>query len=205
MISVFIKVTGPQTQNLSPRKKKTHHLRHQKTALQVGENCFEDESEWQQIMEDHTPRDQDRQEMAHEARDRELAKATVEGGVFMVLCLHSSMTKSAEQARAFGKALLLWCAQRSTESRILPDSMVAPEERTTEQLQEIAGCWLQHGELSTVCGSAPEGALYLDIKWKKADRSEQNPPWVGYLGPLKCEHAKRRKAGKTGGSDGTGV
>jgi hypothetical protein len=88
--------------------------------MQVGENCFEDENEWQQIMEDHTPRDQDRQEVIHEACDKELAKATVEGRVFVV-SLHSSiMTKSAEQARAFGKTLLLWCAQRSTESRILP-------------------------------------------------------------------------------------
>jgi hypothetical protein len=51
----------------------------------LGENCFEDESEWQQIMEDHAPlRDQDRQEMAHEARDKELAKATVEGSAFVV-------------------------------------------------------------------------------------------------------------------------
>jgi hypothetical protein len=105
--------------------------------MQVGENCFEDENEWQQIMEDHALRDQDRQEMVHEARDRELAKATVGGRAFVV-SLHSSMTKSAEQARAFGKTPLLWCAQRSTESRILPDGMVAPEERTTEHLHDIA-------------------------------------------------------------------
>jgi hypothetical protein len=129
--------------------------------MQVGENCFEDENEWQHIMEDHTLRDQDRQEMVHEARDKELAKATVEGRVFVV-SLHSSMTKSAEQARAFGKALLLWCAQRSTESRILPDGMVAPEERTTEQLQEIVECWLQHGELSIV--ARRQKARYINSK-----------------------------------------
>jgi hypothetical protein len=119
--------------------------------MKVGENCFEDENEWQQIMEDHTIRDQDRQEMVHEARDKELATATVEGRVFVVT-LHSRQTRSAEHARAFGKTLLLllWCAQRSTESKILPDNMVAPEARTTEQQQEIVGCWLQHGELSTV-------------------------------------------------------
>jgi hypothetical protein len=110
--------------------------------MQVGENCFEDENEWQQIMEDHTLRDQDIQEVVciHEARDKELAKATVEGRV-SVVSLHSSMTKSAEQARAFGKTLLLWCAQRSTESRILPDGMVAPEERTTEHLQDYRTLW----------------------------------------------------------------
>jgi hypothetical protein len=51
-------------------------------------------------MEDHTTKDQDRQEMAHEARDKELAKATVEGRVFVVT-LHSRQTRSAEQARAF--------------------------------------------------------------------------------------------------------
>jgi hypothetical protein len=130
--------------------------------MQVGENCFEDENEWQQIMEDHTPRDQDRQEVIHEACDKELAKATVEGRVFVV-SLHSSiMTKSAEQARAFGKTLLLWCAQRSTESRILPDGMVAPEERTTEHLQDIVECWLQHGELSTV--ARRQKARYIDSK-----------------------------------------
>jgi hypothetical protein len=84
--------------------------------MQVGGNCFEDENEWQHIMEDHTPRDQDRQEMVHEARDQELAKDTVEGRAFVV-SLHSSMTKSAEQARAFGKALLLWCAQHSAVNR----------------------------------------------------------------------------------------
>jgi hypothetical protein len=46
--------------------------------MKVGENCFEDENEWQHIMEDHTVKDQDRQEMVHEARDKELAKATVD-------------------------------------------------------------------------------------------------------------------------------
>ena len=117
--------------------------------MKVGENCYEDENGWQQVMEDHGVEDSNRQEMVHEARDKELEKAAVEGSVYVVTLL-AEQTRSAEQARAFGKTLLMWCAQRSTESKILPENTVPPEARTTEQQQEIVGCWLQHGELSTV-------------------------------------------------------
>jgi hypothetical protein len=34
-----------------------------------------------------------------------------------------------------GKALLLWCAQRKTVGNILPDDMVAPEQRTPDHLR----------------------------------------------------------------------
>jgi hypothetical protein len=111
-----------------------------------------------------------------------------------VVTLHSGQTRSAEQARAFGKALLMWCAQRSTESKILPDNMVPPEARTTEQKQEIVECWLQHGELSIV--ARRQKARNFD-KWKRHDRTEQEPPWMvtmtlsdasmpsgGYLGKM---------------------
>jgi hypothetical protein len=43
--------------------------------MREGENCFEDEGEWKNTMEDHTAADQDRQELVHEARDKELAQA----------------------------------------------------------------------------------------------------------------------------------
>jgi hypothetical protein len=84
-----------------------------------GENCFEDEDEWKNTMEDHSTEDQDRQEMVHvhEARDKELAQAAVEGRVYVV-ALDASKIKSAEQARTSGKAILLWCAQRTTVEKI---------------------------------------------------------------------------------------
>jgi hypothetical protein len=99
-----------------------------------GENCFEDEDVWKNTMEDRSAEDQDRQEMLHEARDKELAQATVEGRAYVV-ALDASRIKSAEQARASGKALLLWCAQRTTVEKILPDDMVAPEQRTPDHLR----------------------------------------------------------------------
>jgi hypothetical protein len=49
-----------------------------------GNNCFEDENEWKHIKKEHTAADQDRQELVHEARDKELAQATVEGRVYVV-------------------------------------------------------------------------------------------------------------------------
>ena len=91
-------------------------------------------------MEDHGIEDQDRQEMVHEARDKELAQATVEGRVYVV-ALDASRIKSAEQAQASGKTLLLWCAQRTTVEKILPDDMVAPEQRTPEHLQACRISW----------------------------------------------------------------
>jgi hypothetical protein len=107
--------------------------------MKEGGNCFENEDDWKDIMEEHTVADKDRQELVHEARDKELAQATVEGRVYVVSA-NASKVKSAEQARAFGKTLLLWCAQRSTVENILPDGMVAPEQRTSEQLQDILEC-----------------------------------------------------------------
>ena len=74
-------------------------------------------------MEDHGVEDSNRQEVVHEARDKELSKATADGRVYVVT-LHAQQTRSAEQARAFGKALLMWCAQRSTETKILPEKTV---------------------------------------------------------------------------------
>jgi hypothetical protein len=47
--------------------------------MKEGENCFEDEDKWKNTMEDHSVEDQYRQEMVHEARDKELAQAAVEG------------------------------------------------------------------------------------------------------------------------------
>jgi hypothetical protein len=88
-------------------------------------------------MEDHAVEDSTRQDMVciHEARDKELAaKATNEGRVYVVTLL-AKQTRSAEQARAFGKTLLMWCAQQSTETKILPENTVPPEARTKEQQQ----------------------------------------------------------------------
>jgi hypothetical protein len=104
--------------------------------LKSGENAFEDSEEWKDIMEDHSVADTDRQELVREARNKDLAQATVEGRVYVVM-LDSTRVKSAEQARTSGKAILLWCAARATESQILPDGMVKPELRTPEHLQEI--------------------------------------------------------------------
>ena len=74
--------------------------------------------------------------MVHEARNKDLAQATaVEGRVYVVL-LDADRVKSAEQARAAGKAILMWCAGRETETQILPDGMVKPELRTPKHLQE---------------------------------------------------------------------
>ena len=57
-------------------------------------------------MEDHGIEDQDRQEMVHEARDKELAQATVEGRAYVV-SLDSTRIKSVEQARTSGKTILM--------------------------------------------------------------------------------------------------
>jgi hypothetical protein len=114
--------------------------------MKEGENCFEDEDDWKDTMEEHGAKNQDRQEMVHEARDKELTQATVEGRVYVV-ALDASRIKSAEQARASGKTLLLWCTQHSTVEKIWPDGMVAPEQRTPDHLQDILGSWLEHGEL----------------------------------------------------------
>jgi hypothetical protein len=174
-----------------------HHLRLAHGELVVpcvkeGENCFEDEDDWKDIMEEHGVKDQDRQELVHDARDKELMQATVEGRVFVV-ALDANRAKSAEQARPSGEALLLlWCAQRSTAEKILPDGMVSPETRTAEHLQLILGCWLEHGELGIVA--------------RRTDRTEQNPPWMdGHHGPIECKHSIRWKAGKAGRSDGARV
>jgi hypothetical protein len=78
------------------------------------------------------------------------------------------MIKSVEQARTFGKTLLLWCAQRATVEKILPDGMGAPQRRTLES-------WLEHGELSIV--ARRQKARYQN-KYQRTDRAEQNPPWV---------------------------
>jgi hypothetical protein len=43
-----------------------------------------------------------------------------------VVILDADRVKSAEQARASGKAILMWCAARETETQILPDGMVKP-------------------------------------------------------------------------------
>jgi hypothetical protein len=129
---------------------------------------------WQQVMEEHGVEDSHRQGMVHEARDMELAKATTEGRVYVV-ALHGQQTRSAEQARAFGKTLLMWCAQQSTETTILPENTVPPEAREKDQQQEIVEHWLQHGDLSIVARRVK--ARQLD-KWKKHDRHEAEPPWM---------------------------
>jgi hypothetical protein len=108
--------------------------------LKGGENGFEDSEEWKDIIEDHSVADTDRQELVREARSKDLAQATVEGRVYVVI-LDADRAKSAEQARASGKAILMRCAARATETQILPDGMVKPELRTPEHLQEILGCW----------------------------------------------------------------
>ena len=69
-----------------------------------------------------------------ECCSKDLAQATVEGRVYVVTLL-AKQTRSAEQARAFGKTLLMWCAQQSTETKILPENTVPPEARTKEQQQ----------------------------------------------------------------------
>jgi hypothetical protein len=82
--------------------------------LKSGENGFEDPEEWKKdIMEDHGVADTDRHELVREARSKDLAQATVEGRVYVVM-LDSTRVKSAEQARTSGKAILLWCAARTS-------------------------------------------------------------------------------------------
>ena len=85
-----------------------------------------------------------------------------------MVALDANMIKSAEQAKTFGKTLLLWCAQRATVEKILPDGMGAPQRRTLES-------WLEHGELSIV--ARRQKARYQN-KYQRTDRAEQNPPWV---------------------------
>jgi hypothetical protein len=70
----------------------------------------------------------DRQELVCEARNKDLTQAAVEGRVYVVL-LDADRVKSAEQARAAGKAILMWCAARETETQIFPDGMVKPDSR----------------------------------------------------------------------------
>jgi hypothetical protein len=81
--------------------------------------------------------------------------------------------------------------------------MGAPEERTTEQLQEIVECWLlQHGELSTV--ARRQKARYIDSKLKKADRSEQNLPWMVTLALSNASTPNGGKLGKLVGATALG-
>jgi hypothetical protein len=92
-----------------------------------------------------------------------------------VVALESTRIKSAEQARTSGKAILMWCAQRTTEVRILPDGMVAPGRRTPEHMQEVLESWLEHGELSIV--ARRQKARYQG-QHRRKDRAEQSPSWV---------------------------
>jgi hypothetical protein len=101
--------------------------------MKEGRNYFEDENKQKSTVEDHTTEDQERQILVHEARDKELAQAAVEGRLCVVTA-NADKVKSADQARAFGWTLLLWCAQRSTVEKTLLDDMVAPELRTPEHL-----------------------------------------------------------------------
>ena len=142
--------------------------------LKGGENGLEDSEEWKDTMEDHSVADTDRQELVREARQKDLAQATTEGRVYVVL-LDADRVKSAEQARAAGKAILMRCAARETETQILPDGMVKPDLRTPEHLQEILECWLEHGELSIV--ARRKRARFQD-KYKRTGRQQENPPWM---------------------------
>jgi hypothetical protein len=170
--------------------------------LKNGENGFEDPDEWKHIMEDHSVADTDRQDLVREARNKELAQAAVEGRVYVV-SLDSARIKSAEQARTSGKAMLMcWCAQRTTEVRILPDGMVAPGRRTPEHLQEILESWLEHGELSTV--TRRQKARYQD-QYRRTDREEQNPPWMATMGLSSASTPTGGKLGKMVSLDGAGI
>jgi hypothetical protein len=60
-------------------------------------------------------------------------------------------------AKALGKSLLLWCAQRSAVEKVLPDEMVAPELRTAEHLQDIVDRQLTGARRSERRCQAPEG------------------------------------------------
>jgi hypothetical protein len=164
--------------------------------MKEGENRFEDEDEWKDIMEEHGAKDQDRQEPVHEARDKELMQAAVEGRVFVV-ALDANRVKSAEQARSSGKTLLLWCAQRSSVKKILPEGMVPPEARTAEHMQLILGSWLEHGELSTV--ARRQKASYQD-KYRRTDRMEQNPPWMATMTLSSASTPSDGKLGKLVGA-----
>jgi hypothetical protein len=165
--------------------------------LKGAENGFEDPEEWKDIMEDHSVADTDRQELVREARNKDLAQATVEGRVYVVT-LDPTRVKSAEQARVSGKAILLRCAARATESQILPDGMVRPELRTPEHLQEILECWLEHGELSIVAWR--QKARYQD-KYRRTDRAEKNHPWMVTMSLSSASTAspKHEKLGKVVG------
>jgi hypothetical protein len=74
--------------------------------LKNGEHGFEDSDEWKNTMEDHSTADTDRQDLVREARNKELAQATVEGRVYVV-SLDSTRIKSVEQARTSGKTILM--------------------------------------------------------------------------------------------------
>jgi hypothetical protein len=166
--------------------------------LKGGENGFEDSQEWKETMEEHSVADSDRNELVREARQKDLAQATTEGRVYVAV-LDADRVKSAEQARAAGKAILMWCAGRETETQILPDGMVRPDLRTPEHLQEILECWLEHGELSIV--ARRKKARYQD-KYKRTDRQQENPPWMvtmclsGVTVTVRRLHSKREKLGK---------
>ena len=166
--------------------------------LKSGENGLEDSQEWKETMEEHSVADTDRQELVREARQKDLAQATTEGRVYVTI-LDADRVKSAEQARAAGKAILMWCAGRETETQILPDGMVKPELRTPEHLQEILECWLEHGDLSIV--ARRKKARFQD-KYKRTDRLHENPPWMvtmclsGVTVTVHRLHSKREKLGK---------
>jgi hypothetical protein len=149
-------------------------------------------------MEDHSVADTDRQDLVREARNKELAQATVEGRVYVV-SLDSTRVKSAEQARTSGKAILLWlwCAQHTTKVQILPDGMVAPERRTLEHLQEILESWLEHGELGIV--ARRQKARYQD-RYRRTDRAEQDPPWMATMSLSSARTPTGGKLGKVVGA-----
>jgi hypothetical protein len=165
--------------------------------LKSGENGFEDPEEWKDIMEDHSVADTDRQELVREARSKDLAQATVEGRVYVVMLDSATgSNRRSRHGRRERPPILLWCAARATELQILPEGMVKPELRTPKHLQDILESWLEHGELSTV--ARRQKARYQD-KYRRTDRAEQNPPWVVTMSLSSASTTsptKREKLGK---------
>jgi hypothetical protein len=108
----------------------------------------------------------------HQARDKALAQATVEGRGYVVTA-DPHRVKSADQAKALGRSLLWWCAQRSAVEKVLPGVRWWHRNyvRTPEHLlQDIVDSWLEHGNLSIV---ARRQKARQPGKYQRMDRSEK--------------------------------
>jgi hypothetical protein len=126
--------------------------------MKVGENCYGDENEWQQVMEDHTAEDPTRQEMVHEARDKELAKAAVEEEEYTC----GDSPRGTDEISGAGKGIWKGTAD-VVRAAIHGEQDTAGEHGTTGGTHDGTKTG-DRGALATArgakhCGSAREGAL----------------------------------------------